>query len=140
QMNAVKWVQSGLSLGEKGYYTNTDKHMVNIRNEFVTHIDKYMAACGLDEKDAGKRILKFETNLAKIQMSNVELRDPEKTYNKIASSDLNSYAAPIDYVSFGTAQGVSSDSIIVHSTKYYKDLAAVLNKTPIEDLKLYAHY
>src|SRR5690606_24108148 len=68
------------------------------------------------------------------------LRDPEKTYNKIASSDLNSYAAPIDYVSFGTAQGVSSDSIIVHSTKYYKDLAAVLNKTPIEDLKLYAHY
>ena len=39
KMNAVKWVQNGLSLNEKSYYSGNDERMKMIRAEFVKHVD-----------------------------------------------------------------------------------------------------
>jgi putative endopeptidase len=141
KMNAVKWGQSGLSLGEKSYYSGTDERMKMIRTEFVSHIDKTMAFTGKEFKGkAGETILKFETALAAIQLSNVELRDPIKTYNKISSSDLKSLSKNIDWNVFAAKQGVVSDTIIVQNKKYFTSLNTLLSKTDVEVLKLYTYY
>lgn len=140
KMNAVKWVQTGLSLGEKGYYSGQDERMVMIRKEFVKHVNNMMTITGKTAVDAGNTLLNFETELAKIQMSNVELRDPIKTYNKIAMGDLKSLSKDIDWSAFSSAQGINTDTIIVHDKTYYTNLNSLLTKTDIETLKLYSYY
>lgn len=141
KMNAVKWTQGGLSLGEKSYYSGNDERMKMIRAEFVKHVDNMMLQSGNSFKGkAGETLLKFETSLASIQLSNVELRDPIKTYNKIASSELKSLSKNVDWNNFSLKQGVSSDTIIVQNKKYFTGLNSLLSKTNIETLKLYTYY
>ncbi len=140
KMNAVKWVQNGLSLGEKSFYSGNDERMKMIRSEFVKHIDNMMTLSGKTTENAGKKILAFETQLANIQMSNVELRDPVKTYNKISSSELKSLSKDADWLLFADKQKMSSDTIIIHDKKYYSNLNSLLTKSNIEDLKLYTYY
>lgn len=140
KMNAVKWSQSGLSLGEKSYYSGKDDRMKMIREEFVKHVDKMMALSANPTANAGSTLLSFETSLAGLQMSNVELRDPIKTYNKIAMNDLKVLSKNADWVDFASAQGISTDTIVVHNKKYFTDVNNLLSKTPIETLKLYTYY
>lgn len=140
QMNAVKFVQGGLSLGEKSFYTGNDERMQNIRNEFVNHVDKFIALTGNITENTGKTILGFETKLANIQLSNVELRDPDATYNKVSMSDLKKISGKIDWSVFARKQDVISDTIIVQNLPYYTKLNTLLSSTPIETLKVYAFY
>lgn len=140
KMNAVKWYQSGLSLGEKSYYQGNDNRIKMIQNEFVKHVDKMMVLCGKNVSNAGADIFAFETALADIQLSNVELRDPIKTYNKIKSSELKDLSKDADWNNYAKKQGISSDEIIVHSKQYFTDLNNLLTKTSIETLKNYTYY
>lgn len=140
KMNAVKFVQGGLSLGEKSFYTGNDERMQNIRNEFVNHVDKFIALTGNMTENTGKTILGFETKLANIQLSNVELRDPDATYNKVSMSDLKKISGKFDWSVFARKQDVISDTIIVQNLPYYTKLNILLSSTPIETLKVYAFY
>lgn len=141
KMNAVKWGQSGLSLGEKSYYSGKDERMQMIRAEFVKHVNQMMLLSGYEFKgSAGETLLQFETALAAIQLSNVELRDPIKTYNKIASSELKTLSKDADWLSFASSQGIVSDTVIVQNKKYFNNLNILLSKTNVETLKLYAYY
>lgn len=140
KMNAVKWVQTGLSLGEKSFYSGKDARMTMIRDEFVKHVNNVMGLSGKNLTDAGSLILDFETELAKIQLSNVEMRDPIKTYNKIATSELKTLSKDINWASFASAQGIVTDTIIVHDKNYYTELNTLLTRTNIETLKLYTYY
>lgn len=141
KMNAVKWTQSGLSLGEKSFYSGADERMKMIRSEFVKHVNNIITSTGKTYvAKSGETLLQFETKLAAIQLSNVELRDPIKTYNKIASSDLKILSKNIDWLTFASKQGISSDTIIVQNKKYYSDLNLLLSKTDISTLKLYTYY
>lgn len=58
----------------------------------MTHVDKMFKLAGFTEANPGKTVLDFETKLAAIQLSNVELRDPVKTYNRSAYADLKTGA------------------------------------------------
>lgn len=140
KMNAVKWVQNGLSLGEKSYYSGADERMKMIRSEFVKHVDNMMALSGKSAPNAGNSILTFETSLANIQLSNVELRDPIKTYNKISLADLKKLSKNVDWELFSRQQKVISDTIIVQNKKYFGDLNTLLTRTDINTLKLYTYY
>lgn len=140
RMNAVKWVQSGLSLGEKGFYSSRDDMMKNIRNEFVSHVDRMISISGKQEADAGKRMLKFETALAAIQLSNVETRDPVKTYNKISTEKLETLVKNFSLKKFSEAQDILSDTVIVQNTNYIKNLSKLLNSESLSNLKLYTYY
>jgi putative endopeptidase len=139
-MNAVKFVQGGLSLGEKSFYSGNDERMLNIRQEFVKHIDKFVALTGNIFINPGPTILDFEKKLAAIQLSNVELRDPLKTYNKIALKDLKKHSGKLDWSVFTKKQDVVTDTIIVQNLNYYQNLSKLLNATSVETLKIYSFY
>jgi len=73
---------------KKSYYERPDSNTVKVRTEFVQHVDKIFNMAGMSDANPGKTILDFETKLAKIQLTNVELRDPQKTYNKAAYGEI----------------------------------------------------
>ncbi len=140
KMNAVKWVQNGLSLGEKSFYSGKDERMMMIRSEFVKHVNDMMTLCGKPNEKAGESLLAFETALANAQLSNVELRDPVKTYNKINSAELKTLSKNVNWELFASKQNVNSDVIIIQSKKYFSDLNTLLSNTNIETLKLFTFY
>lgn len=145
KMNAVKWAQGGLSLGEKSYYSGTDERMKMIRSEFVKHVDNMAHLTGWTPgtegmKLDGKALLAFETELAKIQLSNVELRDPIKTYNKVSMAELKALAKNTDWSVFAGVQGLTSDTVVVQNKQYFTSLDKLLNKTSLPMLKFYLYY
>jgi predicted metalloendopeptidase len=137
KMNALYGFQSGLSLGERSYYEKTDENMVNIRNEFVNHVNKMFELAGIKADKPGEALLKFETGLAKLQLTNIERRDPVKTYNKMAFSQLADLSPKFNFKKFAAAQGIQSDTIILESPKYLKDASDYVASADLNTLKLW---
>ncbi|HVI43305.1 MAG TPA: M13 family metallopeptidase [Chitinophaga sp.] len=140
KMNILYEAQSGLSLGEKSYYERPDSATQNVRNEFVKHVDKMFSLAGFPEANPGKTILELETKLAKIQLSNVERRDPEKTYNRAAFSELKKLAPDFDWDGFAQKQDIKADTIIIENKPYLANANALLKSTPLETLKTYTKW
>jgi putative endopeptidase len=140
KMNALYQGQDGLSLGEKSYYERTDSNTVKVRKEFVEHVDKMFNLAGINAPNPGKTLLDFETKLAKLQLTNVALRDPQKTYNKAAYTELKTLAPEFNWDKFTNAQGIKSDTLILQNKPYLKNAAALLKNTPLETLKLYTEW
>jgi predicted metalloendopeptidase len=140
KMNAVYEGQDGLSLGEKSYYERQDSSTKNVRTEFVAHVNKQFTQAGFTDTDPGKTILDFETKIAKIQLSNVQLRDPVKTYNKAHFGELKMLAPDVDWNVFAEVQGIKTDTLIIQDKPYLKNVSALLKNTPVETLKTWMRW
>ncbi|MGX5820245.1 M13 family metallopeptidase [Chitinophaga lutea] len=140
KMNAVYGGQDGLSLGERSYYDRQDESTQNVRREFEAHVNKMFAMAGFPEKNAGQTILGFETALAKLQLTNVELRDPVKTYNKVGYPELAQLAPQFDWNAFTGMQGIKTDSVILQDKNYLTNAGKLLQSTPLATLKMYTKY
>lgn len=140
KMNAVYQVQDGLSLGERSYYERPDSSTAEVRNEFVKHINKQFSQAGFKDADPGKTILDFETKVAKLQLTNVQLRDPVATYNKAHYSELKKLAPEFDWDVFTGAQGIKTDTLILQNKPYLKNVSALLKSTSAETLKTWLRW
>lgn len=140
KMNAVYEGQDGLSLGEKSYYERQDSSTKNVRTEFVAHVNKQFTQAGFTDTDPGKTILDFETKVAKVQLTNVQLRDPVKTYNKAHFSELKKLAPDVDWDTFADVQGIKTDTLIIQDKPYLQNVSALLKNTPVETLKTWLRW
>jgi putative endopeptidase len=81
--------QSGLGLPDRDYYFDEDK--AEKRELYVAHIAKMFVLLGDEEaaaQEAAASVMAFETALAQGHWTKTDLRDPERTYNKMAVADL----------------------------------------------------
>ncbi|NSL88883.1 M13 family metallopeptidase [Chitinophaga sp. Mgbs1] len=140
KMNVLYQGQSGLSLGEKSYYERQDSATKNVRSEFVNHVNKMFSLAGFTDANPGATILGLESQLAKIQLSNVELRDPVKTYNRSAYAELKTLAPDFDWDAFTQQQDIKTDTIVLQNKGYISNANKLLKATPIDVLKLYAKW
>lgn len=140
KVNILYQGQDGLSLGERSYYDRTDSSTVKVRGEFVKHVDKMFSMAGFPDANPGQTILDFETKVAKLQLTNVELRDPVKTYNKMAFADFEKLIPDFDQKAFADKQDIKTDTLIVQNKPYLQNLNKLLKATPIATLKLYSKW
>lgn len=140
KVNILYQGQDGLSLGERSYYDRTDSSTVKVRGEFVKHVDKMFSMAGFPDANPGQTILDFETKVAKLQLTNVELRDPVKTYNKMAFADFEKLIPDFDQKAFADKQDIKTDTVIVQNKPYLQNLNKLLKATPIATLKLYTKW
>ncbi|MCE7067790.1 M13 family metallopeptidase [Dyadobacter sp. CY326] len=140
KINVLYQGQDGLSLGEKSYYERADSSTVKVRSEFVKHVDKMFALASFADPKPGQTILDFETKLAKLQLSNVELRDPVKTYNKMSFDGFKTLTPDFDLEEFVDRQDIKTDSIVVQNKPYLQNLNKLLKATPLPTLKLYTKW
>ncbi|MBL7705377.1 MAG: M13 family metallopeptidase [Taibaiella sp.] len=138
--NAVYLYQSGLTLGEKGFYTKTDSSAEAIREAMVRHIDKMFLLAGWKDKKPGTTILQFESKIAGFQLSNVELRDPEKTYNKISKNELAQLVRNLDLERYLKTMEYDFQELIVQHPDYLKNLNSFLATQSLETLKTYQRW
>lgn len=134
KMNTLWSDQDGLSLRERSYYEKTDSAMVNIRKEFVQHVDTLFSLAGLSGKNAGQTILDFETGLAKLQLTNIQRRDPS-IYTRMAFADYVKLAPKYDLATAVAKAGIKSDSLLVENKEYVQRASAYIASTPLGTLK-----
>ncbi|MBS1568395.1 MAG: M13 family metallopeptidase [Bacteroidetes bacterium] len=134
KMNILYSGQDGLSLGERSYYEKTDSAMVNIRKEFTGHVDKMFSLAGLPEQNPGQAILAFETGLAKLQLTNIQRRDPD-IYKKIAFADFAKLSPKYDLTLLAQKMGITTDTLLLEDRTYVEKASAYFAATPLPVLK-----
>jgi putative endopeptidase len=133
--------QGGLGMPDRDYYLKLDdKRMAGIRAKYEQHVANILTLAG--DKDAAakaKNILAFETKLAEVQWTRVELRDPNKSYNKMSVAELSKLAPDYDWKSALASAGVGSksDYVIVGQPSYVTGFNKVLGDTDLETVKAY---
>ncbi|RYD75586.1 MAG: M13 family peptidase, partial [Sphingobacteriales bacterium] len=127
--------QSGCSLPEKDYYTRTDANSVEIRNAFTKFIRSMFTLSGTDSATAAKNataILALETEISKSHRSPVELRDPQKNYNKRSIAELDKQMPNIGWAGFASKLNVKLDSVNVSQPAYFAALDKMLAAQSID--------
>ncbi len=118
-MNLVQIWQSGLVMGQKDYYLDTDSATTSIREAYKQYMAGLFKYCELENDDAAvasrvDAVLAFETELAKASRSRTELRDDEKNYHKMSYDSLKVAFPGINwgfYFSVHGAKGVKEVSV-----------------------------
>lgn len=139
---ALQFHQGGLGLGQRDYYFNTDTETVNIRREYVKHLQAMMQFTGEAPDVAAQSataIMRLETDLAKASRKLEALRDPVKNYNKMSVAQFNALTPNIDWTSALKDMGikVKADTVIVGQPEFYKALNAMIKSYPVADWKTY---
>ena len=138
---AVSVYQGGLGLPDREYYLNDkDAKLKDVRAKYQTLIEKMLSAAG--EKDAttrAKEIFALETELAKVQWTRVENRDPVKTYNKFELAKLAGLVPGYDWKSQLRAAGLDGkvDAVIVAQPSYLTGFGKLVESTPLTTWKAY---
>ena len=136
--NIPIFYQTGLSLPEKEYYTRKDSATVAARNGLVSYATKLFSLTGTDSATAAKNantILALETEMAVSHRTPVELRDPQKNYNKMSIADLEKQAPNIGWQNLFAKFAKKVDSVNVSQPGYYMALSKMLAATPIDTWK-----
>jgi predicted metalloendopeptidase len=133
--------QGGLGMPDRDYYLKADDaKLADTKAKYQQHVQNVLSMSG--DKDAAahaKAIVDFETAIAKVQWTKVELRDPVKAYNKVNLADLNTVAPGFDWKAWLDASGLTGKAtyVIVGQPTYLKAFMQVANDTPLDTWKAY---
>ncbi len=144
EVNRVHLGQGGLSLPDRDYYLKQDSASKAIRMAYEDHIAQVFALCGMtsEAKDMASRVLSLETKIAGISMSRTEMRDPDKTYNKMSWSGFVAQHPGFAFEQFRTQLGVPAfDSCIVGQPSFFTSLDGLLmDKQLLPDWRAWLHW
>jgi putative endopeptidase len=133
--------QGGYSLPDRDYYLLPEDFYKNIRTEYLVYIQKMFVLSGFPQDEAVKisqKVLEIETALAKASRSRLDLRDPEKNYNKMPVASLQKLAPSINWVTYFSALGMKlPDSVNVGQPEFFKSLSGMMGKYSLDDWKNY---
>ena len=133
--------QGGLGLPDRDYYSKTDTKSVEIRAQYVAHLQRIFALLGQEPAVAQRNAaaaMAIETALAQGAMDRVERRDPEKVYHKLTVEQLKALAPNFDWAAFFAGLGAPQfASLNVAAPGFVEAFGKMLNDQPLESLKSY---
>lgn len=131
--------QSGLGLPTKEHYEKTDEKSVKLREDYLAHLTKMLSLTGFNNAaEDAQKIMALETSLANIQWTRKESRDRNKTYNKFELAKLSELAPGINWQTYFSTAGVSSEKeIIIRQPSYLEALSKLFKETSVEDWQRY---
>jgi putative endopeptidase len=137
-------VQGGLGMPDRDYYTKTDAASKKLRDEYVAHVAKMLTLLGdpaATATDEAKKILALETKLAEASRTRVQLRDPQKNYNKMAIRQLQDLTPDWNWSNYFKGVDLQAPADIdVHQPEFFKAADAVFKETPLDDWKAYLRW
>lgn len=136
--------QGGLGLPSKDYYFENDDRSKEVREKYKQYQVDLFKLMGEDEATAqadAKEIYAFEEKLAKASMRPVEMRDPQKLYNKFTVADFSKTTPNIDWkMMFDKMKVGGEDTLLVGQPGFFKTVSTELNATPIATWKKYLKF
>jgi putative endopeptidase len=132
--------QGGLGLPDRDYYTKTDEDSKKLRDKYGEHVAKMLTLLGEPAPTAtvhAKKILAFETFLAQASRTKVELRDPQKNYNKMKPGELQKLTPDWNWADYFKGINLTEPGDIdVHQPDFFKTANTMFTTTPLDDWKM----
>ncbi len=136
--------QGGTTLPDRDYYLKNDARSTKIRAAYLEYVRDMFKLTGVDDATATQNaaaIMALETQLAGAQMSRVEMRDPQKLYNKFFVPDLSKTTPSMNWTDLMAKMKVTTaDSVIVSNPKFLRFVDSLLPATPVSTWKSYLQW
>jgi putative endopeptidase len=136
--------QGGLGLPDRDYYTKDDAKSVELRKQYLAHVQKMFELLGDKPEIATaevQTVMRIETALAKGSMTRVERRDPKALDHRMTKAELESISPEFhwsDY--FNKVQLPSLPSLNVSAPNFFKAVNEELARESLADWKTYMRW
>lgn len=145
QKQATRYIpmlgQGGLGLPDRDYYLKDDPKSKEIREKYVAHVAKMLELLGEKPEAAAAKaavVMDLETKLAKASRTRVEMRDPERNYNRRTVAQLVAEAPGYDWKAYLAAMGVpDGQELNVRQPEFATAFAAMAASEPLDSWKTY---
>jgi putative endopeptidase len=139
-LNIAHIYQTGIGLPERDYYFKTDAPGLAIQQAYKLYLARLFQLTGSEPAIASKDadiVYNIDKLLAGSHRTNIELRDVNANYNKMAVSTLIKKHPNIGWQNVLNDLGAKTDSIDVGQPAYYDKLNTALKSIPLSDWKIY---
>ena len=139
---AVELGQGGLSLPDRDYYLKDS--FADKLKQYRAHVQKMFELLGEKPGDAEAHaaiVIALETELAKASRSRVDLRDPNKNYNKFTGQELAAKTPALLWnIYFADRQLTEPAYEIVGQPEFFEAVNQLVQERPISDWKVYLRW
>jgi len=136
--------QGGLGLPDRDYYLRDDEPSKQLRGRYTEHVAKMFELAGDTSEKASaeaRTVMALETSLAKASRTRVELRDPDKNYNKMTLVQLKTLTPDWSWENYLQAVGAPAVADInIGQPDFFKELDHQLADTSLADWKTYLRW
>ena len=135
--------QGGLGLPDRDYYLKEDARSRDIRAKYEAHVARMLELAG-DKPGLAKArarvILDLETRLAQAQWGRVEMRNPQRTYNKRTLAQLDQEAPGFAWADYFKARGVKLAELNVSQPPFAQAFAKLAAEVPAPQWRTYLRW
>ena len=141
--NILNIYQSGLTLGQKEFYTATDSASQAILAAYRQHITRMFGIAGFDAATSEakmKNVMDLEMRIAQFSRTAVELRDPERNYNKMTYAEFEKLYPNLILDDVMTSLDINRKhyaSLVVGQPEFCEGLNALLPTLTLSQLRDY---
>jgi len=131
--------QDGTTLPDRDYYLEDNERFQKTLAAYTKFIEAMLTRIGWQNpKEFADKIIDLERTFAQSQWTQVELRNPDKTYNKMPATELASKFANLGWADYATAAGLpTSLDVIVGQPSFMAGASNTVNEADLETLKAY---
>lgn len=133
--------QSGLGLPDRSYYFDEGDDAENIRAKYLEHVQKIFELSGIESeqaKNAASVVFDIEKQLAQVSLTRTELRDVQRTYNKMDLNQVDALMDNFDWKAYFKGVGLPDPGEInVGMPDFFTALDKMLVDVDIENWKWY---
>ncbi|TAE74625.1 MAG: M13 family peptidase [Bacteroidetes bacterium] len=141
KQNAIYLSTSGTSLPDRSYYLEENPKFAQIRTAYQAHIAKMFVLLGEPTEKAtqiAQKIFKIEYRLAESQRTRVDMRNPQKNYNKRTLDELNQMLFNLDMKKHFELIGAKDvKEVLISQPEMLAMIDRMMRDVSIEDWKGY---
>jgi len=138
--NIANYNQGGLGLPDRDYYFKTDSATLAIVKAYKEFVKRLFILTGTDSihsvKDA-ELVYNLEKEIASSHRTQIELRDPQSNYHKMALANLDKSMAVFGWKNLVESLGFQADSVNIGQPAFYAKINALLSSTSLDTWKIY---
>jgi len=131
--------QGGLGLPDRDYYLRDDETSLQLLSMYRAHVTAMFTL--LDAEDpsgSADGVLSFESAIAEMSYSNVQMRDVELTTNRVQMPDAATLMPAFGFDRYLTSIGAGEQSSIsIDNVGFYPAIDSLMSSTAITDIKTY---
>lgn len=136
--------QGGMSLPDRDYYLKEDPKSVELRKQYVEHVQKMFELLADPPQKASaeaKAVMDIETSLAKGALDRVSRRDPNQVYHKMTEKDLAALSPDFGWNLYLRGIGAPATEVLnVTEPEFFKQMDGAVKTASLDDWKTYLRW
>ncbi|MDQ3322655.1 MAG: M13 family metallopeptidase [Acidobacteriota bacterium] len=143
-INIANASQGGLSMPNRDFYTKGDPKSQETRERFREYVVNMFKLLGDDEETARMEafsVTRIQTRLANASKAPVELRDPQKRYNKKSLAELNQMTPNLSWANYMETRGAPPvTEINIGQPEFFTEVNQMMKDVSLDDWKSYLRF